>query len=167
MKFERPTVKALVEFKGADVFGEEGAESFTCSEAIECLEQALDITFDPDGMRMNVQDWLEDAAPFMTIGAYKRMQLTPAWIKNQAKSLTENLRENFSEEHGDEDGDDRLTDEHAKELMHKMHEVVTWYAVHARVWNCEELKKFRLDKDDILEVVQQLRPEWLKEPKEP
>lgn len=162
MNFQRPTVKALVEFQGADVFGEDGEESYSCSDAIECLTQVLDLTFDPEAMRMSVEQWLAEAEPFITIGAYKRTEVAPKWIDSQAESSAELLRDNFSEEHGDSDGDDRLTDEDAKELVRKMREVVSWYLTRAKVWSCEEMKSFTLDSEDILEVVQQLRPEWLK-----
>lgn len=162
MNFERPKVKALVEFQGADVFGEDGEESYSCSDATECLAQVLDRMLDPSVTGMSVQRWFTETEPFITIGAYKRTEVTPKWIDGQAESSAELLRDNFSEEHGDSDGDDRLTDDDGKELVRKMREVVSWYLTRAKVWSCEEIQSFTLDSADILEVVQQLRPEWLK-----
>lgn len=158
MQFERPEVKRLLAFEGADVFGELDDETFSCTTAIECLSQVIETLFGDEDKPLGPMD---DYA--VSIGAYKRNELSASWIQSQAEHSAEALRDNFCDEHGDLDGDDRLSDDNIKELERRMHEVVTWYSTQVKVFSCEHLKSFVLNSTDLLEVVQQLRPEWLTE----
>lgn len=158
MKFERPTVKALLEFEGADMFGQDGDETFSCSDPIESVAQVLECI---NEYNQDIRAWLKEPDISITIGAYRREKVSDLWIANQAENAAEFIRENFCEEHGDLDGEDRLSDADAKELEKRMHEVVSWYITKAKVFVCEHMESFVLDSDDLLELVQQLHPEWL------
>jgi hypothetical protein len=157
MIFNRPNVKALMEFEGADLFGQDGDETFSCSDPIEAIEQVLEGI----GQYEDIRRWLRGPGVYLPIGAYKRGQVSEAWVTRQSEAATEFIRENFCEEHGDLDGEDRLSDADAKELEQRMHAVVSWYITKAKVFSCEQLRLFALDSDDLLELVQQLHPEWL------
>ncbi len=139
------------------------SESYTRQQAIEKLHKRLERMLEESVLRYtkDIPAWLSTTEQFLKVSAVKRETLSPAHASHWSDALVENLREYFGEEHGNEDGDDLLADDDLDTLHTKMREVTSFYLCKVKVYPCEHLRDFTLDSADILELVQQLRPEWL------
>lgn len=162
MNFTRPVLIAMIQFKGADVWGPDGYERFHWDHPLKLLEDYME----HDSLLKHSRDpvgFLRENPTWWTFTAYRRQgPIGESERASWAETMAEKLRENFAEEYGDyDDGDDGLTDTHVAELKSKTRAIVDWYLARAKVFPCEQLRSFRLDSDDILELVEQLRPEWL------
>jgi len=165
MNFTRPTVLSLLSFEGADLYGEKSDESLVHTSALQALEAMLDdseLRYSGD-----VDLYLETTELFLSVAAYYRMVVSSGYRDRWAESLVELLREAFGEEHGNEEGDDRLSDDAALELRARAADLVSWYVAAATVWHCEKLRTWTFDRDDLRELVAELRPAWLNKPAAP
>lgn len=163
MNFTRPQIVAMLEFEGADYWAPQGAERFGSKTAVEVINEYLENEPLLHASK-DIPSFLKENPTWWTFTAYKRQVVDPRYHESWAESMAEQLRENFAEEHGDyDDGDDGLSDEDFIELKRRTRETVDWYLTKAKVFPCEHLRNFTLDADDILEVVQQMRPQWLLE----
>jgi hypothetical protein len=159
--YTRPNILSLLEFKGADLFAADGAEHLSQTDQEEALGEMLDnsaLSFCGDAKK-----FLETETLFIGVCAYKRQPVDDFYRKAWPEGLVEYLREGFGEEHGGEDGDDHLSDADLNELHTRMKDTVEWYLSRVRVYPCEVIRKWTFDNADLLELVEQLRPEWIKE----
>jgi hypothetical protein len=163
MQFTRPQILAMLEFQGADIWGEDGAEEFYDKSPLDCALRLLDESFVPQTGA--VVEWLQTNPTFITVVAHKRNQVEVREVEGWGEGTAENLREWFCEEYGDPNmGDDGLPDDDIQELRRRSVELTAWYVSKARVYTCEPLRSFRLDSGDILELVQQCRAHWMLNP---
>ena len=158
-RFTRPNIVSFMEFEGADFFALEGSEEVSDTDR----EAALGNMLDQSELALcgDAEKYLETMTLFMSVTAYRRMPVDDFYRKGWPEGLADYLREGFSEEHADESGDDRLSDADAAELLTRMQDTVNWYLGRVKVFQCESARIWRFDNDDLLELVQQLRPEWL------
>ena len=157
--FTRPRLMELLRFEGADLFDSPSETIAPHADPVTALGSALDHNL---GHCSDVSSYLDtDLALVIEIGAYRRMPIDSHDREAWSENLANKLREDFSEEHGDEEGDDRLSDADSRELVTKMRETVEWYLSRVKVYPCEVIQTWSFDTDDIRELVQQLRPEWL------
>ena len=166
MLFEntRPNIQAFLDFSEGSLFGPECCERIVCTSHLEAIEGMLDesnLQYTED-----VEAWLTTQEQFWVIAAYKPDTCTKGQISDWALNATETLREFFGEEYGDEEGDDHLSDDDIAELNRRSQDLVEWYVSRAKVWRCEQLRTFTFDSADVLEMVRQLRPDWLKKKSE-
>lgn len=155
----RPNIQAFLNFDEADLFGPEMTEQISCTSHLDALEQMLDESHLPE--TADVRAWLTTEQQFWTLAAYKREKISDGDLERWAQWHMEHLRETFGEDYGNDEGDDGLSDEDIKELDRRAEELVKWYASKAKVWRCEQLRTFTFDAGDVLEMVEQLRPDWL------
>lgn len=164
--FSRPNVLACVGFEGADVFGSEDEETYSITNAIDALDHMLTQSWIP--VEPNIHEALErwaDDAQFKII-ALKLEEVRKDWAEDHAELLAQQLRENFRDDYRYHDDED-LQPHETIELTQRLKDVATWYLTRAKVGACNEVASWVFDKDDLLELVQQLRPEWLtQEPKD-
>lgn len=106
--------------------------------------------------------YLKSEQLFLTLKAYRRMEVSSNQRDDWAEGQVEWMRDVFQEEYGNEFGDDGLSDEHVTELTARMRGLVDWYLQHAVVYPCEEVRSWTFDKDDLAELVEVFRPEWLR-----
>ena len=157
--YTRPNILSLLEFREAELFAMEGAETFSNSDAESALEEMLESSALPHCG--DVRKFLDTEVLFLGVSAYKRMPVDDFYRKAWPEGLVERLREDFGEEHGDEDGDDGLSDADINELHLRMKATVDWYLARVRNYPCEVVRTWRFDNADLLELVTQLKPEWL------
>ncbi len=155
----RPNIQAFLDFSDGTLFGPEDSERIVSTSKLEALEELLDESNLPH--TRDVEAWLTTQEQFWTIAAYKPDTVTPTEISSWADLGLENIRERFCEEYGDEDGDDRLSEEDFLEMTDRMRALVGWYVSRCKVWRCEQLRTFTFDSADVLQMVQELRPDWL------
>ncbi len=161
----RPNIQVFLDFTEAPLFGPEEGERITSTSHLGAIEEMLDASGLPE--TGDVQTWLLTESQFWTIAAYKPDTVGHAEMGTWAGVATETLRESFGEEYGDEDGDDRLSTEDGAELDRRAVELVNWYVERCKVWRCEHVRTFTFDGEDVLEMIRQLRPEWLNKDKKP
>jgi hypothetical protein len=160
--FDRPNVLSLLSFEGADCFDSGDSESIRFSTALEALEGMLDdcdLSWCGDATK-----YLETETLFCSLTAYKRMPVDAPERGRWSENLVEQLREWFGEGYGNEDGEDRLSDDDTKGLQARMRDITDWYLARVKVYSCEKLRTWTLDNADLLELVKQLRPDWLNTP---
>jgi len=161
----RPNIQAFLNFDEAPLFGPEDTERIVSTTHLSAIEEMLDASGLPE--TEDVQAWLLTQEEFWTIAAYKPETVSPAEVATWAGYAAENLRECFTEEYGDEDGDDRLSTEDIAELDRRMVELASWYTERCKVWRCEQVRTFTFDSADVLEMIRELRPDWLNKDKTP
>ena len=156
----RPNIQAFLDFTEASLFGPEDTERIVSASHLEAIEEMLNESHLQD--TEDVEAWLQTQTWFWTIVAYKPEECGKGDIFNWALTATEQLREQFGEEYGDEEGDDRLSDDDIAELNRRSQDLVEWYVSRCRVWRCEQVRTFTFDSADVLQMVRELRPDWLK-----
>jgi len=160
----RSNIQAFLDFSEGTLFGPEDTERIVSTSKLGAIEDMLDesnLQYTED-----IEAWLTTQEQFWTIAAYKHDTCSEAYASSWAANLAEGLRENFVDEYGDEEGDDRLSDDDIAELNRRAAELVGWYVSRARVWRCEQLRTFTFDSADVLQMVRELRPGWLKKKSE-
>ncbi len=167
MEFGRERVLDFLGFEEGDCF-----ESNDCSERvrfetqISALEAMLDeseLAFigNKDGA---VREYLESMTLYLSVYAFKRNVIGEPARQQAAEWIVDLVRDNFCDEYGDYDGNDRMSDDAIVEFVAKSRELYDWYLSKVKVHNVERLRGWTFDKDDLLELVQQLRPSWLEKP---
>ncbi len=157
--FTRPNIISLLEFKEADFFDREGSEHFVVMDPVEALDDMLENC--ELALCGDAGKYLDTTTVFVSLSAFRRLPVEDFYRKAWPEGLVEHLRESFQEEHGNEDGDDFLSDDDANELHARMKATVDWYLTRVKVYPCESVRTWRFDNEDLRELVQQLRPEWL------
>lgn len=160
----RPNIQAFLDFNEGTLFGPEDAERIVSTSHLGAIEDMLD----ESNLQYTegVEAWLTTQEQFWTIAAYKPDTCSKGEISNWALGMTEGLREQFGEAYGDEEGDDRLSDDDIAELNRRATDLVEWYLSRSKVWRCEQLRTFTFDSADVLQMVRELRPDWLKKKSE-
>lgn len=160
MEFARERVLSFLGFEGAKWFDRDGLEHVRFDTQLEALEVALDESI--LSATKDVCAYLRTETMFITMGAYEPLSISherERWAEGHADWL----RDSFIEEYGTEDGEDGLSEEDDAELQRRLLEVVDWYIAKAKVYPCNQLRTWTFDREDIMELVEQLRPEWLVE----
>ncbi len=160
--FTRPNILSLLEFEGADFFGKEGGEEISTTDptgALTDMLESCELAFCGAAGK-----YLDTTTVFVGVSAYRRMPVDDFYRKGWPEGLVEYLREAFQEEHGNEDGDDLLSDEDANELHARMKSTVEWYLERVKVHQCEIIRTWRFNNEDLRELIEQLKPEWLERP---
>ena len=164
-EFTRPQLLSLLGFEEGDLFTyDQYAEQLSATTALDALEELLD--------HHECDTWLKgagDIRAYLTtnegweqIDAYRRDEISDNQKDDWADYIVEHLREMFGEEYGNhDDGDDGLDDVAAAEFKARAAALVEFYVSKAQVFNCTKVRSWKLDSLDLLEVVEQLRPEWL------
>ncbi len=155
----RPNIQAFLDFNEGTLFGPEDSERIVSSSHLDAIEEMLDQSGLPE--TEDVEAWLKTQTWFWTIAAYKPDTVSRGDITQWAEWHAEHLREAFGEDYGDEDGEDRLSDEAIAELNRRTLELAEWYVSKVTVWRCEQLRTFTFDCEDVLQMVKELRPDWL------
>lgn len=158
----RPNIRALLEFQGADVWGEGGAEEYYETDPIAAVLRIMDDSLLP--VTGGVAEYLRDHPQFITVEACRREGVSASTIERWADSIAQQCRDLFDEDYSHPEHGDRLSPEDEAELNRRVLETVSWYVGRARVGIVEPLRRFTLDSGDILELIQQHRPEWLLNP---
>lgn len=158
----RPNIRALLEFQGADVWGEGGAEEYYETDPIAAVLRIMDESLLP--VTGGVVEYLRDHPEFITVEACRREGVSVSTIERWADSISELHRELFDEDFGHPERGDCLSAEDQDELNRRVLETVSWYVGRAKVGVVQPLRRFTLDSGDILELIQEHRPEWLLNP---
>jgi hypothetical protein len=156
----RPNIQNFLDFNESTIFGPEDSERLVSTSHLGAIEEMLDASHLPE--TEDVEAWLTTNTEFWTIAAYKPDNVSAGDMEQWAEWHAEHMREAFGEDYGDEDGEDRLSDADAIELKRRTDELVKWYVSRAKVWRCEQVRTFTFDSADVLEMVREIRPEWLK-----
>lgn len=166
MVFARPQLVSLFLFLSEQdpaeefMFDEPNSENVRFTTPLEALEEILaEHTLAVTG---DVEAWLESQVEFVHITAYQRESVTEGTVEEEADWHLETLRERFGDEYGDEDGDDRIADEHLAEVKKRFTDAIAFYYSKAFVYRCKSLRSWTLDNNDILELIRQIFPAWLK-----
>lgn len=160
----RPSIQAFFDFSEGTLFGPEDTERIVSTSHLAAIEDMLDesnLQYTED-----VEAWLTTQEQFLTIAAYKPETCSKGEASNWALGAAETLRDQFGEEYGNEEGDDRLSDDDIAELNRRATELVEWYVSRCKVWRCEQLRTFTFDSADLLQMVREIRPDWLKKKSE-
>ena len=166
MEFARERVLDFLGFEEGDCFDtSQHTENVRFSTQFEALEEMLDtseLAF--IGTQGGMRQYLLDTSLYLDVHAFKRQGISETERDTAAEWIMEHIRESFTEQYGDMDGDDRLTDDEVKEFKRRCRELHDWYLTKAHVFLVDHLRSWNFDKDDLLELVQQLRPSWLEKP---
>lgn len=160
----RPNIQAFLDFNEATIFGPEDSERLTSTGHLEAIEEMLDASHLQE--TLDVETWLSTNTEFWTIAAYKPDTVSQGDIDQWSEWHAEHIREAFGEGYGNDDGDDGLSDADIAELNQRTADLVKWYVARAKVWRCEHLRTFTFDNQDVLQMVLELRPDWLKKKSE-
>lgn len=164
-EFSRPQVLSLLGFEEGELFtSDHYAEHLQCTTALDALEEMLEHNEHGTWLKGagDIRAFLRENPTWVDIDAYRRDEISKNQLESWGERLTEVLREWFGEEYGNfDDGDDGLLYDTVREMERKATELATWYVSKARVYNCTKVRSWRLDSADLLEIVEQLRPEWL------
>ena len=165
-EFARERVVDFLGFEEGDCFDisprTEVVRFDTQLEALEAMLDESELAF--IGGQGDVRSYLLATTLYLGVCAFKRQVISNSERDSTAEWMAENIRERFSEEYGDVDGDDRMSAEDAGELNRRMRELYDWYLSKVHVYPVDHLRDWMFDKDDLLELVQQLRPSWLEKP---
>lgn len=166
MEFARERVLDFLGFEEGDCFDTnehtENVRFTTQFDALEHMLEESELAF--VGSQGNVRQYLRDTSLYLHVSAFKRQGLSNVYRDDASEWLVEVTRERFSEEYGDQDGDDRLSDDDVVEFKRRMRELHDWYLSRVHVFLVDYLRSWTFDKDDLLELVQQLRPSWVEKP---
>jgi hypothetical protein len=161
----RPNIQAFLDFNEGTLYGPGDSERIVSTSHLGAIEEMLDASGLPE--TEDVEAWLKTQTWFWTIVAYKPDTVSQGDVAQWADWHAEHLREAFGEDYGDEDGEDRLSDKDIRELGRRTLELAEWYVSRVKVWRCEQLRTFTFDSADVLQMVQELRPDWLNKTKTP
>lgn len=151
-------------FDGAAFYDARESERLTHTEVEDAVSEACEMAVAGRfadgkwGTGAEVEAEIRRACP-MTIEAFRRKEVTDAWVQRAAARAAEVVQESFAEEFGDPEGDGDALAPLAGLLAPAVRTAVTG----VEVWACEVVAARSFSADEVVEMMRKWNPDWFDE----